>query len=78
MTPVNYLVNILEALKSSHVQELLGNLAFMKAILIMRLLLASTHEPRTAGEEIAFTAWLKIKSQSQILRYGPHQIERLE
>ena len=28
------------------------------------------HGLRTPGEEIAFTAWPKIKSQSQIFRYG--------
>ena len=31
---------------------------------------SNIHGLRTPGEEIAFTAWPKIKSQSQIFRYG--------
>ena len=34
-----------------------------------QLTLVCTHGLRTPGEEIAFTAWPKIKSQSQIHRY---------
>ena len=36
----------------------------------MRINIDTFHGLRTPGEEINFTAWPKIKSQSQIFRYG--------
>ena len=51
----------------------------MRRALVLFNLHGHEHKLRTPREEIAFTAWLKIQSQSQIFRYSqsifclPHQ-----
>ena len=58
-------INMLDNLAISLVNRLLPGLVTRH-----KDRLAFTHKPRTPGEEITFTAWPKINSDSQIFKYG--------